>query len=229
MLEVRGLAKWYYREGEPRTLFRDLDFALARDGRLAVLGRNGQGKSTLIKILGGVIAPSAGSMRWDMSCSWPLGFHGGFQGGMTGMDNIRFLARIYQRPIKGLIDRVDRFAELGDALTMPIKHYSSGMRARLAFGLSLAIDFDCYLVDEVFAVGDASFRAKCSHELFVKRSDRAYIIASHDLNFIKEVCSTALIVEDGRAKMFEDIEVAVEVYQAIVEEHDLRQLELTGR
>ncbi len=136
-----------------------------------------------------------------MSASWPLGFGGAFQGGMTGLDNIKFLARIYQREPEDLLERVEDFAELGDALTMPVKYYSSGMRARLAFGLSLAIEFDCYLIDEVIAVGDSLFRRKCEEELFARRADRAFIIASHDLQFIQQTCKSAIVVESGRAKL----------------------------
>lgn len=217
MLTVRGLAKQYPLNGQPRTLFRDLSFDLPKDGRLALLGRNGQGKSTLIKILGGVVAPTAGEVAWDMTCSWPLGFGGAFQGGMTGLDNIRFLSRIYRKEIKGLVERVDDFAQLGSALTMPVKYYSSGMRARLAFGLSLAIEFECYLIDEVIAVGDSLFRQKCEDELFGKRAHRAFVIASHDLELLRRTCTMAIVIEDGRAKLFDDIDVAVEVYTSIWE------------
>jgi capsular polysaccharide transport system ATP-binding protein len=196
-------------------LFRDLSFDLPRDGRLALLGRNGQGKSTLIKILGGVVWPTAGKVSWSMSCSWPLGFGGAFQGGMTGLDNIRFLARIYRRPVEPLIEQVDNFAQLGKALFMPVKYYSSGMRARLGFGLSLAIEFDCYLIDEVIAVGDALFRQKCEEELFGIRADRAFIIASHDLEFLRRTCQRAIVIEDGRAKIFEDVDLAIDIYTSI--------------
>ena len=215
------MSKQYVRHGTPRTLFRDLSFELPRDGRLAILGRNGQGKSTLIKISRRRAWPTSGEARWSMSASWPLGFGGAFQGGMTGLDNIRFLARIYRRPINALIDRVEGFAELGDALSMPVKHYSSGMRARLAFGLSLAIEFECYLIDEVIAVGDALFRQKCESELFERRADRAFVIASHELEFIHKTCTSAIIIESGRAKFFSDIDVAMEVYAAVWEEHRL--------
>lgn len=153
-----------------------------------------------------------------MSVSWPLGFGGAFQGGMTGLDNIKFLARIYDRSPGPLIDRVEGFAELGDALTMPVKHYSSGMRARLAFGLSLAIEFDCYLIDEVFAVGDSIFRQRCEDELFGRRADRTFIVASHDLHFIMKQCQSAIVVESGRAKLFDDINLAVDIYCAICDE-----------
>lgn len=218
MLKVRDLSKHFVRDGEPRYVFRGLSFDLPRRGRLALLGRNGQGKSTLIKILGGVLLPTSGAVHWNMSSSWPLGFGGGFQGGMTGVDNIKFLARIYEREPEALLAGVEEFAELGDALDMPVKYYSSGMRARLAFGLSLAIEFDCYLIDEVISVGDALFRQKCEDELFAKRADRAFIIASHDLEFIRNTCEDALIVENGRAKMFRDIGLAIDIYRALCEE-----------
>jgi capsular polysaccharide transport system ATP-binding protein len=215
MLVARGLTKRFYQHGKARTLFEDLSFDLPRGGRLGLLGRNGQGKSTLIKILGGVLSPTSGEARWSMTSSWPLGFGGGFQGGMSGYDNINFLARIYRRPAKSLIERVERFAELGTALSMPVKYYSSGMRARLAFGLSLAIEFDCYLIDEIIAVGDALFRQKCEDELFGVRANRAFVIASHDLEFLRKTCERAIVVESGRAKMFDDVNVAIDVYHGL--------------
>jgi capsular polysaccharide transport system ATP-binding protein len=209
-LKVVGLSK-AYRHAD-RSLFRDLNFELGRSGRLAILGRNGQGKSTLIKMLGGVLPVSSGSIDWRMKPSWPIGFVGGFQGSLTGLDNVRFLARLYGKDYDDLLVRVDNFAELGRALKEPCRHYSSGMRARLAFGLSLAIDFDCYLIDELVAVGDARFQKKCNEELFSKRADRAFMIASHDTNLIKKYCDRALLVESGQARIFEDIEEAVDIY-----------------
>jgi len=222
MLVVNGLKKQYAREGKVRVLFENLSFSMGRAERLAILGRNGQGKSTLIKILGGVLAATGGSIGWSLTPSWPLGFGGGFQGGLTGVDNIRFLARIYDRPVAPMLTSVERFAELGDALTMPVKHYSSGMRARLAFGLSLAIEFDCYLIDEIVAVGDALFRQKCEDELFGKRHDRAYIIASHDLNFIRHSCERAIIIDKGRHFLYDDIGLAIDAYHTICHEDMLR-------
>lgn len=209
-LIVRGLGKTYPTAHKP--LFSDLNFTLARGGRLALLGRNGQGKSTLIKLLGGVLPVTAGTIDWRMSVSWPIGLGGGFQGSLTGLDNIRFLSRIYERDYRDLLGRIDAFAELGPALREPVKHYSSGMRARLAFGLSLAIDFDCYLIDELIAVGDARFQEKCRQELFQHRADRTFMMASHDTHTISEHCDRALIIESGKAKMFDDIEEAVDVY-----------------
>lgn len=201
----------YHTRGS-RQIFEDLSFDLSRQGRLAILGRNGQGKSTLIRILGGILPPSHGRVRWHMSCSWPIGFNGGFQGSLSGIDNIRFISRIYDRNYRDIFDRVEDFAELGSSMHRPVKHYSSGMRARLAFGLSLAIEFDCYLIDELVAVGDARFQRKCNEELFERRGDRAFLMASHDMATISQRCDRALIIEGGRAKIFDDIEEAIEIY-----------------
>ncbi len=215
MLVVDGLSKVYRTPFGPRILFQDLNFSLPRGGRLAILGRNGQGKSTLIKILGGVTPPTSGQANWSMRPSWPLGFAGGFQGSLTGLDNIRFISRIYDEPVDVVTARTEEFAQLGGDLAKPVKHYSSGMRARLAFGLSLAIEFDCYLIDEVVAVGDSNFREASQRELFDRRRDRAFIIASHDVELIRSTCGQALIVENGRAKWFDDIETAIEIYSAL--------------
>jgi capsular polysaccharide transport system ATP-binding protein len=210
-LTIRGLSKTY--PTGSRELFRNLNIDLGRSDRLALLGRNGQGKSTLIKILGGIIPPSAGTVDWRMKPSWPIGFGGGFQGSLSGLDNIRFLARIYDRDYQDVLGRVDDFAELGSALKSQVKRYSSGMRARLAFGLSLAIEFDCYLIDELVAVGDARFQRKCQEELFQHRADRAFVMASHETALIAQHCDRALIIESGQARIFEDVHEAVEIYK----------------
>lgn len=210
-LIVDGVGKTYPTAGSV-PVFSDLSFTLGRQGRLAILGRNGQGKSTLIKILGGMLPPSQGSIRWDMSSSWPIGLGGGFQGSLTGIDNIRFITRIYNRSYRDVFERVEGFAELGAALHRPVKHYSSGMRARLAFGLSLAIEFDCYLIDELVSVGDARFQRKCNEELFERRADRAFLMASHDMHMIGNLCDRALVIESGRAKIFDDVEEAIDIY-----------------
>lgn len=209
-LRVSGLTKTFRHAG--RTLFSDLGFELERDGRLAILGRNGQGKSTLIKLLGGALPATRGLIDWRMTSSWPIGFSGGFQGSLTGIDNIRFLARLYEKDFRETLERVDDFAELGPALKEPAKHYSSGMRARLAFGLSLAIEFDCYLIDELVAVGDTKFQRKCNDELFNKRSNRAFMIASHNNRLVANVCDRALLIESGQARIFDDVQEALDIY-----------------
>jgi len=209
-LSVIQVGKTYH--GASKPVFEDVNFDLGRSDRLAILGRNGQGKSTLIKMLGGVLPPSRGRIEWRMSSSWPIGFAGGFQGSLSGLDNVRFLSRLYRRDYHDTLARVDDFAELGKALRQPVKHYSSGMRARLAFGLSLAIEFDCYLIDELVAVGDARFQKKCQEELFEHRAHRAFLMASHDTHLIATYCERALIIEKGKAKLFEDIHEAVDIY-----------------
>ncbi|MFN4041635.1 MAG: ABC transporter ATP-binding protein [Brevundimonas sp.] len=209
-LSVEGVAKAF--PPSKRRIFSDLNFTLARNGRLALLGRNGQGKTTLIRMLGGVQSATEGHIRWMMTPSWPIGFGGGFQGSLTGLDNIKFLARLYDRDYRELLARVDDFAELGRSLRQPVKHFSSGMRARLAFGLSLAIEFDCYLVDELVAVGDARFQRKCREELFERRGERAFLMASHSPDLVREHCDRALILESGKVKMFDDVEEALEIY-----------------
>lgn len=209
-LRVQGLTMTYRNTHKP--VFQNLTFDVPKSARLAILGRNGQGKSTLIRLLGGLMQPTDGRIDWNMSQSWPIGFGGGFQGSLTGLDNIRFLSRIYERDFHEMRRKVDGFAELGPALRLPVKHYSSGMRARLAFGLSLAIEFECYLIDELVAVGDARFARKCTEELFKHRANRAFLMASHNVDLIKEHCNRAILIESGRAKLFEDIEEAVEVY-----------------
>ncbi|WP_292047178.1 MULTISPECIES: ABC transporter ATP-binding protein [unclassified Brevundimonas] len=209
-LVVEGLGRTH--PGAHKPLFSDLNLSVKRDGRLALLGRNGQGKSSLIRMLGGIDRPTEGRISWNMAPSWPIGFAGGFQGSLTGVDNVRFLARLYRRNFKDLMVRVDDFAELGSAMRRPVKQYSSGMRARLAFGLSLAIEFDCYLIDELVAVGDARFQRKCQEELFQNRAHRAFIMASHDTNMVASYCEQALIIESGKAKLFDDVGEAVEVY-----------------
>ena len=209
-LRVSGLSKTY--RNTHKALFNDLNFTMKRGERMAVLGRNGQGKSTLIKILGGVLPPTDGAITWIMSPSWPIGFGGGFQGSMSGIDNIRFIARIYRRDFAEVLDRVDSFAELGKSLALPIKIYSSGMRARLAFGLSLAVEFECYLVDELVSVGDARFQRKCAEELFNQRADRAFLMASHDTHMVAAHCDRAMIVESGQVKFFDDVSEAIDVY-----------------
>lgn len=208
-LTVDRLSKVY---PNGHSVFKDLSFEVPKSGRLALLGRNGQGKSTLIKILGGALPQTQGTIRWSGQASWPIGFNGGFQGSLSGMDNIRFLARLYHRDIHDTVRRVDDFAELGEKLKIPVKHYSSGMRARLAFGLSLAIEFDCYLIDELVAVGDSRFQQKCQTELFERRQERTFIMASHDMHLIANLCDKALIIESGKAKLFDDISEAVDVY-----------------
>lgn len=212
MITCQDIRKSYTAGHGRHEVLKGINFTVNRGERVALLGRNGAGKSTLIKQIGGVELPDSGQIIRHMTNSWPIGFNGGFQGSLTGYDNARFIARIYGRSYAEMKDFVEDFTELGDSLKMPVKTYSSGMRARLAFALSLAIEFDCYLIDEVILVGDQNFQRKCHYELFERRADRAMIIASHDMHTIRDTCNRALLLRDGVGMCFERVEDAIKIY-----------------
>lgn len=186
----------------------NVSFEVGKGERLAVLGRNGSGKSTLIRILSGVMSPTSGHTEIGMRLSWPLALDGGFEGGLTGYDNIRFICSLYDRPFREVYDYVRDFTELGDHLLLPMRSYSDGMRMRGAFGLSLAIEFDCILIDEVLFVGDTRFQRKCHHELLERRKGRAMIIAIHSHEFVTQHCTSALVLKNGRGRVFRDVKLA---------------------
>lgn len=192
-----------------------ISFDIRHGEKIAVLGRNGSGKSTLVRIIGGVEHPTRGFVERGLFMSWPLGFGGGLEGAMSGMDNIRFIARIYGKPVEDVIAFVDDFAELGRQLYIPVVNYSSGMRMRLSFALTLAIDFQCFLIDEVLAVGDQRFHQKCFDALFVRRRDCAMILVSHDMHMVRTFCNKALVLKRGRGKVFDDVELALSIYQSL--------------
>jgi capsular polysaccharide transport system ATP-binding protein len=214
-IAVAGISKSYHTQAGTKSVLTDINFSVGAGQKLAILGRNGAGKSTLVKIIGGVERPSAGVIKRGLSMSWPLAFGGGFEASMTGFDNIRFVARLYGHPIKQVIEKVDDFAELGRNLLLPVKYYSSGMRARLAFALSLAIDFECYLIDEVIAVGDQRFHQKCHEALFVERSNCAMILVTHDIGIIREYCSAAVVLKRGYGRLFDDLDLAISIYATL--------------
>lgn len=216
MIKVRQVCKDYPSErGGYSRVLSDVTFDLTRGEKIAVLGRNGAGKSTLIRLLGGIELPSSGAIERHMSISWPVALAGGIHGVLTGNDNIRFIARVYGKPFQELRDHVDDIAQLGKFLSEPVKTYSTGMAGRLNFALSLAVDFDCYLIDEVIAAGDHNFQVRCHQELFDKRADRALILASHVPEIVKSYCSRALVLHRGRAKIFDDLGLALEIYSAL--------------
>ena len=215
MIVCSNVYKTYKLGGGSKRVLQDVNLVVERGDRVALMGRNGAGKSTLIKLLGGVEMPTSGKIYRHMSLSWPLGFAGGFQGSLTGYDNARFIARIYNRDYKEMRAFVEDFTELGRQLRMPVKTYSSGMRARLAFALSLAIEFDCYLIDEIILVGDQNFQRKCHFELFEKRADRSMILASHSTDIVREYCNRAVIIDKGQATSYENVNEAVEIYSLL--------------
>jgi capsular polysaccharide transport system ATP-binding protein len=212
MITATRISKEYRLEGRVHRVLDKVSFTVRKGEKVAVLGRNGAGKSTLIRLLGQVELPTSGTIDKTMSLSWPIGLTGGFQGSLTGNDNMRFIARIYNKPFDDIKAYVDDFAELGKFLSEPVKIYSLGMRARFAFALSLAIDFDCYLVDEVIAAGDQRFQRRSQEELFEKRADRSLILASHIGEVVRSYCSSALILHRGRGKVFSDLDLALNIY-----------------
>lgn len=212
MIKLENIVKSYPVKTGRRNVLDGVNLTLKMGEKIGILGRNGAGKSTLVRILGGVEKPTSGNITRNMNISWPLAFSGAFQGSLTGADNVRFVCRIYNADYHKAMEMVDSFAELGKYLYEPVKIYSSGMRARLAFALSLAVDFDCYLIDEVISVGDASFHRKCEVELFEKRAHKAMIIVSHELHNIRDYCDRAAILDKGKLFIFDDIEEAMSIY-----------------
>lgn len=201
-------------EGDHGTVhaLNGVSFRVGAGERIGILGANGSGKSTLIRILAGVLQPTSGEVRRGLSLSWPLALSGGFEGQLTGYDNVRFLSRLYGLPFHETFDYVTDFSELGRHMYMPVRFYSDGMRMRLAFALSLAMNFECYLIDEVILVGDRRFQLKCHDELFGKRRSCGMIMAVHDAGVIKEFCQSALILKGGRGRVLSDLSLAERIY-----------------
>ncbi len=214
-IRVERLRKEYHTQIGVRRVLDDISFEVREGEKIAVLGRNGSGKTTLIKLIGGVETPTSGTISRGLSMSWPLGLAGGVTGNMTGAACVRFIARLYDRDERDVLDFVDDFAELGRQLYVPIDVYSSGMRSRLMFALTLAIDFECLLIDEVLAVGDARFHAKCHELLFGRGRDRAMILVSHAPDIIREFCRSALVLKAGRGRVFDDLELALSIYATL--------------
>ncbi|MEE6031647.1 MULTISPECIES: ABC transporter ATP-binding protein [Avibacterium] len=212
MISVENVYKKYHTRTGPVTVLNDINFKLEKGEKVGILGRNGAGKSTLIRLMSGVEAPTSGTIRREMSISWPLAFSGAFQGSLTGMDNLRFICRIYNADIDYVKAFTEEFSELGNYLYEPVRSYSSGMKARLAFALSLSVEFDCYLIDEVIAVGDSRFSDKCRYELFEKRKDRSIILVSHSPSAIREYCDSAKVLEKGKLLDFPSIDEAYKYY-----------------
>jgi capsular polysaccharide transport system ATP-binding protein len=212
MLSVERVSKVYETRGGPHKVLDDISFTLDRGRNLGILGRNGSGKSTMIRLISGAERPTTGRVRRSMRVSWPLAFAGAFQGNLTGLDNLKFICRVYGVAYKPLIPFVEDFTELGIFFREPVMHYSHGMMTRLAFALSVAIEFDCFLIDEAIIVGDARFHERCHYELFQKRKDRAFILVSHDANTIKMHCENAVVLHEGRLHSFPNVDAAYDFY-----------------
>lgn len=211
-----NVTKRYDLKGGTKIVLDNVSFSFPKGKSIAVLGLNGAGKSTLIRLIAGAEEPTSGHIHRFSRISWPLGFSGGIAGSMTGKEGTRFVARIYGKDIDEVEDFVKSFADIGKHYYMPVKTYSSGMRARLAFGISMAIDFDCYLVDEILAVGDAVFRKKCENVFADKLKYSDIIMVAHSPGLLRKYCDSAAILLEGKLRFFEDIEEGISTYNDII-------------
>ncbi|MEQ9674145.1 MAG: ABC transporter ATP-binding protein [Roseovarius indicus] len=209
MIRFENLTKSFWIRGRQKVVIDNLNLTLPSGRSLGLLGRNGAGKSTLLQIIAGTMSADSGRIVSDGSISWPVGLAGAIHRELTGAENVKFLARIYGVDTEELIEFVQDFAELGDFFNMPVRSYSSGMRSRLAFGASMGIHFDTYLVEEVTAVGDARFKRK-SQEVFKDRMSRSSaIVVNHSMPGLRQFCDSGLVLENGGVTYFEDLEEAI--------------------
>jgi capsular polysaccharide transport system ATP-binding protein len=212
MIRLENATKFARAKGINKAIISNANLVLPRGSSIGLLGRNGAGKSTLLRLIAGTLKLDSGRIVRRGLVSWPLGFQGSFQPSLTGEQNVRFVARIYGVDTNELIDYVRDFAELGAFFNAPVSTYSSGMKARLAFGVSMGIKFDYYLVDEITAVGDANFKKKCE-EVFASRRDESDIImVSHSTTTIRNYCDSGVVLENGRLTFFESVEDAISVH-----------------
>ncbi|MBY6202863.1 ABC transporter ATP-binding protein [Maritalea mobilis] len=214
MIRFENLTKSFMVNGRRKVVIDNLNLTLPTGASLALLGRNGAGKSTLMNMIAGNLRPDYGQIVTDGTISWPVGFGGSFHPELTGAQNTRFIARVYGVDTEELIDFVRDFADIGQHFFMPVRTYSSGMRSRLTFGISMGIEFDTYLVDEVTSAGDAAFKAK-SKALFEDRMSKSgAIMVNHNLNELREFCDEAIVLEHGHMTYFKDIDEAIAVHTA---------------
>jgi capsular polysaccharide transport system ATP-binding protein len=213
MIELRNISKAYRTLNGWHQVFENISLTLPTDRNIGILGLNGAGKSTLLRLISGVESPDSGEIYRDVRVSYPIGFKGGFQNWLSGRENARFIGRIHGIPLKELEEFVQEFTELGEYYDMPIKTYSSGMRGRLAFAVSMAIDFDCYLADEINASGDRRFKAKY-HETFVEKHRQAsMIMVSHQSDAIKKFCDMSAVIHGGEIHLFDTVKQGMEFYE----------------
>jgi capsular polysaccharide transport system ATP-binding protein len=215
MILFDNVSKAYKVHRHWKPVFNNLNFAIHRGDAIGICGANGAGKSTLMRMLAGVEPETGGKITRTMSTSWPIGFTSAFQMGLTGADNARFIARMYDRDEDELLAKVEEFAELGEYLFQPVRTYSTGMQARLAFGVSLTVDFDCYLVDEVTGAGDVRFRTKSENALMERRERAALVMISHDPGALQQYCTKGAVLYGGALTFFDSISEACEVHYSL--------------
>ncbi len=209
MIRLEDLSKAYSVQGASRVVARNITATFPKGSSVALLGRNGAGKSSLLRMIAGTMDPDSGRVVSDGLVSWPVGFGGSFHGDLSGAQNTRFVARIYGVDTDALCAFVTDFAELGDYFHMPFRTYSSGMRARLAFGVSMGIGFDTYLVDEVTSVGDAAFRQKSEAMLRARMESSSAIVVSHSMELLRRICSSGAVLENGELTWYDSLDEAI--------------------
>jgi len=215
MIHLDRIFKFYRTEGFVKIVLDHVSTVFEPGRSYGLLGVNGAGKSTTLRLIAGNELPNAGRIRRSVRVSWPLGFAGGFHPLMTGRENVKFVSRVYGADCRKTLDFVEDFSELGDYMDVQFRTYSSGMMGRLAFGVSMAIEFDCYLIDEITAVGDARFAARCQQAFEQRRKNADVIIASHSMGTIKDYCDRGAVLVDGQMIMFSSVDSAIETYNRL--------------
>jgi capsular polysaccharide transport system ATP-binding protein len=218
MIELQNVTKYFRTTKGKKYILKDVSFSIPSDVNVGILGKNGAGKSTLMKMLGQIEFPSHGKIISDKTFSWVMGVGGGFQNNMTGRANVKFVCRIYgksKEEINRAIEFVKEFSELEDYFEMPIRTYSSGMKSRLTFGLSLAFDFDYLLIDETLSVGDARFRKKSKEALMKKIESCSVLLVSHDMGTLRDICDVGIVSNNAQLHFFDDINDAIKMYETI--------------
>lgn len=216
MIRIRNLRKAYHLQGQSKVVADNISVDFEPGKVIGLLGRNGAGKSSLLRMVAGTMRQDSGTIDVEGTVSWPVGFAGSFHKDLTGAQNTKFLARIYGVDTEELREYVEDFSELGPQFYLPVRTYSSGMRSRLAFGLSMGIKFDVYLVDEVTSVGDAAFRKKSMRVFRDRMESSGALLVTHNLRVISNVCDAACILDEGRLSYFDDVEEAIELHRSMI-------------
>lgn len=215
MIEFQNVTKEYKTPNSKKVILNNYSGNLKAEKGIAILGGNGSGKSTLVRLISGTELPNRGKIIRHKTCSWPMGLSGTFKPSMTGTDNIKFVARIYDQDQSRVLEEVAEFADIGDYINMPVGTYSAGMRARLAFGLSLSVNFDIYLIDEIIAVGDNTFKEKSKKKLLEKIETAQVILVSHQENTIREFCDKCAILRNGTLDIFQNLDEGLKEYKEL--------------